>query len=69
MYITVSCLLQARNSADEEWRTIDHMVGNSKNVFNKRLVEPVDTRYLLVVQPEQAGGAGNTRIYEFGVYE
>ena len=71
MYITVSCLLQTRDSADGHWRTIDSMVGNSKNVFEKRFTEPVEARWLrlLVVQPEQAGGASNTRIYEFGVYE
>ena len=71
VYITVSCLLQARNDSNEEWKTIDHMVGNSKNSFKKRLTTPVEARYLrlLVVQPEQAGNEGNTRIYELGIYE
>ena len=69
-YVTVSCLLQAKNDKSEDWKTIDSFVGNKRNVVNKKFPAPVDVRYLrlLVVQPDQSGGGKDTRIYEFGVY-
>ncbi len=69
-YVTTSCLLQARNDESEEWKTIDTMLGNNRNVVKRKLEKPVDTRYLrlLVVQPEQTAKGLDTRIYEFAVY-
>ncbi len=69
-YVTVSCLLQARNDKSEDWKTIDALVGNKRNTVSKKLTAPVDARYLrlMVVQPEQSGGGKDTRIYEFAVY-
>lgn len=68
-YITSSCLLQCRNTPGEEWKTIDFITGNKKNIVEKNLKEPVNTRYLrlLVVQPGQEANSRGTRIYEFGV--
>ncbi len=68
-YITSSCLLQCRNTPSEEWKTIDYITGNKKNIVEKRLKNPVNARYvrLLVVQPEQEANSRATRIYEFGV--
>lgn len=69
-YVTVSCLLQARNDKSEDWKTIDTMVGNKRNTVSRKLTAPVDARYLrlMVVQPQQSAGGVDTRIYEFAVY-
>ena len=69
-YITSTCLLQTRNSLDEEWRTADAMLSNKQNRVNRSLHSPVTARYvrLLVVQPEQSSDGRVTRIYEFVVY-
>lgn len=68
-YVTSSCLLQARNTPDEEWRTIDYFTGNKRNIINKRFAEPQKVRYLRlnVVHPVQTPDGYVTRIYEFGV--
>lgn len=70
-YVTCSCLLQAKNRADEEWRTISSYTGNKKNIVSKSLDKPEKVRYLrlLVVQPNQAADSKDTRVYEFAVYE
>lgn len=69
-YVTATCLLQARNDKSEDWKTIDALVGNNKNVVRKKFTAPTEARYLrlLVVQPEQSAGGRDTRIYEFAVY-
>lgn len=69
-YVTVSCLLQARNDKAEDWKTVDALVGNRRNTVSRSLTAPVDARYirLMVVQPEQSAGGKDTRIYEFDVY-
>lgn len=69
-YITSTCLLQTRNSVDEDWRTADAMFANKKNTVRRMLKAPVAARYvrLLVVQPEQLSEGNATRIYEFSVY-
>ncbi len=69
-YITSSCLLQARNTPDEEWRTIDYFTGNSRNVVSKTLSSPAKARYLRlnVIHPVQTPDGRDTRIYEFAVY-
>ena len=69
-YITVSCLLQTRNNENEEWKTVDALLGNKRNAVNRKLSAPVDARYirLLVVQPEQSPRGKDTRIYELNVY-
>lgn len=70
-YVTCSCLLQARNSAGEEWRTIDSYTGNKRNIVDKSFAKPVKVRFLrlLVVQPVQAADGKETRVYEFAVYK
>lgn len=69
-YVTVSCLLQAKDNENDEWKTIDTVLGNKRNVVNKKLSTPVSARYLrlLVVQPEQSPRGKDTRIYELSVY-
>ena len=69
-YITSTCLLQTRNSVDEDWRTADAMFANKKNTVRRMLKAPVTARYvrLLVVQPQQSSEGNATRIYEFLVY-
>lgn len=69
-FVTCSCLLQARNSVDEEWHTIDSYTGNKKNIVNKSLEKIEKVRYLrlLVVQPVQAANSKGARVYEFAVY-
>ncbi len=70
-FVTASCLLQARNNPDEEWRTIDYFTGNRQNILNKKLAQTEKVRYLrlFVVQPSQASNSKDTRIYEFAVYK
>lgn len=69
-YITSTCLLQTKNRPEEEWSTVDAMLGNKKNRVERVLSKAITARYvrLLVVQPEQSPEAGATRIYEFCVY-
>ena len=68
-YITRTCLLQGRNSENEEWKTLDMIDGNRNNAIHRSFT-PAEVRYirLYVVGPEQGNG-GATRIYEFDVYE
>ena len=68
-YITSACLLQARNSLDEEWRTIGHFTGNKNNIVKKQFRNPQRARYirLNVVHPVQAPDGYGTRIVEFGI--
>lgn len=70
-YVTCSLLLQARNDKNEEWRTIDYVTGNRKNIINKEIGRVEKVRYLrlFVVQPVQAANGKDTRIYEFAVYK
>lgn len=69
-YITATCLVQARNSETEDWKTIDKLIGNKRNVINRTFAQPIEARYLrlLVVQPTQNADGVATRIYEFSVY-
>lgn len=69
-FVTSTCLLQARNNKDEEWRTIDYFSGNKKNIINKEFENPEKVRYLrlYVVQPTQDPNSKDTRVYEFAVY-
>ncbi|MBO5780454.1 MAG: discoidin domain-containing protein [Muribaculaceae bacterium] len=69
-YVTTSCYLMGKVNADDEWKTIDYITGNKRNVVNRKLSTPVEVRYLrlLVTQPEQSAQSGVTRIYELSVY-
>ena len=68
-YITRTCLLQARNTPTEEWKTIDILDSNQADEVARDL-SPVETRYLrlYVVGPTQEVGQNTTRIYELEVY-
>ena len=68
MYITRTCLLQGRNTLDEEWQTLDLLDGNRTNTV-VRDFQPSSVRYirLFVVSPTQTSG-DVTRIYELGVW-
>ena len=67
-YITRTCLLQGRNSATEDWQTLDMFDGNRSNQTD-RSFSPASVRYvrLFVVSPTQTTGDA-TRIYEFELY-
>lgn len=67
-YITRTCLLQGRNSLDEEWQTLDIIDGNRSNIVDRDF-QPVSVRYLrlYVVSPTQGRG-GASRIYELSIY-
>lgn len=69
-FVTCSMLLQGRNDKNEEWRTIDYVTGNRKNIINKEIGQVEKVRYLrlYIVQPVQAANGKDTRIYEFAVY-
>ena len=63
-FITRTCLLQGRNTENEEWRTLD-IIDNNRNNRVSRTFAPTNVRYvrLFVVSPTQTGGDA-TRIYE-----
>lgn len=69
-WITSDCFLQVKNNAGEEWKTIDGIRGNSNNILNKVLLEPISARYvrLFVTRPEQNKSGDVVRIYEFSIY-
>lgn len=69
-FITSTCLLQIKENASDEWKTVDHLIGNKRNTVKRNLPSPVNARFvrLLVVQPEQTPEGTATRIYEFAVY-
>lgn len=69
-YVTGSWLIQARNTPGEDWRTIECLTSNRRNVVSGRLSESETARYvrLFVIQPTQSESP-ITRIYEFGLYE
>lgn len=68
-YITRSCLLQGRNSLNEEWKTLDILEDNHNDVVT-RTFTPDKVRYvrLYVIGPTQEISTGDTRIYELKVY-
>lgn len=70
-YVTSTCFLQGKNDKNGEWRTLDYVAGNSKNILKRTLNKPENVRYLrlLVTQPMQSVTAGVARIYEMEVYE
>ncbi len=71
-YVTSGCLVQVRNSKDEDWKTVSILSGNKKNQVKRTLARPASARFvrLYVTQPEQGtDGKGHARIYEFNVYE
>lgn len=70
-YVTACCMLQTRDSKDEEWKTVDLFSGNKRNVVSRALSNPATARYvrLLVVQPTQEADSNVARLYELGLYE
>lgn len=69
-YVTSSCFLQGKTDKNSEWRTLDYVSGNGKNVLNRTLNKPESVRYLrlLVTQPMQSAFGKDVRIYEMEVY-
>lgn len=67
--ITRTCFLQGRNNTNEEWRTIDALTENNKNVV-VRSFKPTSVRYvrLLVTESTQNNSLIAARIYELEVY-
>lgn len=70
-YVTSACFLQGKSDKNGEWRTLDYVSGNSKNVLNRTLDKAEKVRYLrlLVTQPMQSASGKDARIYEMEVYE
>ena len=70
-YVTSTCFLQGKSDKNGEWRTLDYVSGNSKNVLNRTLNKSESVRYLrlLVTQPMQSASGKDVRIYEMEVYE
>ena len=69
-YVTSTCFLQGKCDKNGEWRTLDYVSGNSKNVLNRTLDKSENVRYLrlLVTQPMQSSTGKDARIYEMEVY-
>ena len=67
-YITRTCLLQGRNTPEEEWQTLDLLDGNRNNNVSRDF-KPASVRYirLFVVSPTQTT-SGVVRIYELNVW-
>lgn len=70
-WITSDCFLQTKENASEDWKTVDGVRGNAKNVISKALLQPAQARYirLYVTRPEQSKEGNALRIYELGVYQ
>ena len=60
-----------KSDKNGEWRTLDYVSGNGKNVLNRTLNKSESVRYLrlLVTQPMQSASGKDVRIYEMEVYE
>lgn len=69
-YVTSTCFLQGKSDKNGEWRTLDYVSGNSKNVLNRTLDKSENVHYLrlLVTQPMQSSTGKDARIYEMEVY-
>jgi alpha-mannosidase len=67
-YITRTCLLEGRNSASEEWRTLDMFDANRSNTVDRSFAA-ASVRYvrLFVVNPTQ-GSDSAARIYNFELF-
>ena len=67
-FITRTCLLQGRNSLDEEWQTLDLLDANRTNNVSREFTKS-SVRYirLFVISPTQLTGDA-ARIYELGVW-
>lgn len=70
-YVTKGCFLQGKNNLNEEWKTLDRLNNNKRNVVSRQLSEPAKVRYirLMVTNPTQDDEGKDTRIYEFEVYK
>lgn len=68
-FITRTCFLQGRNSENEEWKTLDELTDNTRNVVERRF-KKTSVRYirLLVTQSTQTNSLKAARIYELEVY-
>lgn len=69
-YVTAAWLLQTRDSASDDWTTVDIVTGNRSNVVSGTLKSPHTARYvrLYVIQPMQTADGTASRIYEFALY-
>lgn len=69
-YVTGAWLVQARNTPAEDWKTVECVTANSRNILSKKFDNEVTARYvrLYVLQPAQSTGAEATRIYEFALF-
>ncbi len=68
-YITRACLLMGRQNENEEWRVLDLLDSNKKNIVNRTFpAQPVRYIRILVTAPEQPADGKATRLYEFGLY-
>jgi len=68
-YVTSDCFLQGKDNINEEWKTIDVLSGNKKDVVDRQF-NPLSVRYirLLITQPSQGNSKDAARIYELEVY-
>lgn len=69
-YITNGCFLQGKSHLDDEWKTLDNLDGNTRNIIVRPLNDPEKVRYLrlLVTRPSQNAGGRDARVYELEVY-
>ena len=68
--ITSDCILQGKHCLEEDWKTLDKVVGNQKNVFLRNIKNSVQVRYirLIITRPMQSIGGDILRINEMEVY-
>ncbi len=69
-YVTAGCYLMGKSEADDEWRTLDAVRGNRRNLVERGINPDKPVRYLrlMVTDPTQPGLDAATRIYELEVY-
>lgn len=70
-YVTATALLLGRSDRQGEWLPLSYITGNKNNIVQKLVEYPRTVRYLrlVVIQPTQAPGSNDTRIYELEVYD
>lgn len=68
-YVTRSALLMGKQQEGDEWKIIDILDGNKKNITDRKFPAQ-QLRYLrlLITAPEQDGDGNATRIYELRVH-
>ena len=69
-YVSGAWLIQTRDNPADDWRTIEIVTGNTKNIATGRFATPQTARYvrLYILNPMQEPTGTTARIYDFALY-